>query len=31
MTDRPIDLMALMPFAQTLGVEVLAADAEVFG
>lgn len=26
MTGRPVDLLALMPFAQTLGVELLAAD-----
>ena len=28
MTDRPVDLLALMPFAQTLGVELLAADPD---
>ncbi len=28
MTDRPVDLRALMPFAQTLGVELLAADPD---
>lgn len=28
MTDRPVDLAALMPFAQTLGAEVLAADPD---
>jgi uncharacterized protein (TIGR00369 family) len=28
MTDPPVDLLALMPFAQTLGVEVLAAGPD---
>jgi 1,4-dihydroxy-2-naphthoyl-CoA hydrolase len=28
MTDPPVDLLALMPFAQTLGVELLAADPD---
>ena len=28
MTDRPVDLLALMPFAQTLGIELLAATPD---
>ena len=28
MTDPPVDLLALVPFAQTLGVEVLAAGPD---
>ena len=28
MTDHPVDLLALVPFAQTLGVEVLAAGPD---